>query len=111
MRKSKVDPTLIPELVDKGLSDQEIAQQIGCTVGTLRVKCSQFKISLRRKMFAGQHYAIAKSIFDQFSKRAEMMGIPPSKLAADLLEAIVRDNLYNAVLDKEDETTIQATVN
>jgi hypothetical protein len=39
----------IPRLVDQGLSAAEIAEIIGCTVGTLRVRCSQFGISLRRK--------------------------------------------------------------
>jgi len=39
----------IPALIDRGLSTAEIADAIGCTVGTLRVKCSQTGISLRRK--------------------------------------------------------------
>jgi len=39
----------IPALIDRGLSTAEIADAIGCTVGTLRVKCSQNGISLRRK--------------------------------------------------------------
>jgi hypothetical protein len=33
---------------DQGLSTLEIAERIGCTQGTLRVRCSQFGISLRR---------------------------------------------------------------
>ena len=35
--------------VDSGLSAVAIAEKIGCTLGTLRVRCSQFHISLRRK--------------------------------------------------------------
>jgi len=31
-----------------------------------------------------------------------MMGVSTSTLAAELLQAIVRDGLYNAVLDKDD---------
>jgi hypothetical protein len=38
----------VPMLVNQGLSAAEIAEQMGCTVGTLRVKCSQLQISLRR---------------------------------------------------------------
>ena len=39
----------IPRLVDQGLNATEIAECIGCTVGTLRVRSSQLGISLRRK--------------------------------------------------------------
>jgi hypothetical protein len=38
----------VSSLVDQGLSAAEIADQMGCTLGTLRVKCSQAGISLRR---------------------------------------------------------------
>jgi hypothetical protein len=38
----------VPMLVNQGLSAAEIAEQMGCTLGTLRVKCSQLQISLRR---------------------------------------------------------------
>jgi transposase-like protein len=38
----------IPVLLEQGMSVAEIASKIGCTVGTLRVKCSQLGISLRR---------------------------------------------------------------
>jgi hypothetical protein len=36
-------------LVDDGRSAAEIANEMGCTLGTLRVRCSQFGISLRRR--------------------------------------------------------------
>ena len=38
----------VPVFLERGLSLVEIANLIGCTVGTLRVKCSQLGISLRR---------------------------------------------------------------
>ena len=47
----KLTPMVIPQIkswVDEGLSTHEIAQKVGCTVGTLRVRCSQLRISLRR---------------------------------------------------------------
>src|SRR5436190_4624869 len=37
----------IPDWRDQGLSVSEMADRIGCTSGTLRVKCSQLRISLR----------------------------------------------------------------
>src|SRR5215469_11614558 len=38
----------VASLVDHGRSAAEIASEIGCTLGTLRVRCSQLGISLRR---------------------------------------------------------------
>jgi hypothetical protein len=35
--------------VDRGLSASEIAEAVGCTLGTLRVNCSHMKISLRQR--------------------------------------------------------------
>jgi hypothetical protein len=50
-------PTILTEtalarvtgLIDQGRSAAEIASEIGCTLGTLRVRCSQLGISLRRR--------------------------------------------------------------
>jgi hypothetical protein len=39
----------VSSLVDRGRSAAEIASEIGCTLGTLRVRCSQLGISLRRR--------------------------------------------------------------
>lgn len=38
----------VKTLVKEGMSAAEIAREIGCTLGTLRVRCCQFGISLRR---------------------------------------------------------------
>ena len=38
---------LIPQLVAQNVSADEIARQVGCSLSTLRVRCSQLKISLR----------------------------------------------------------------
>jgi hypothetical protein len=99
VRKSKIDSALIPEFVDQGLSALEIATRMGCTVGTLRVKCSQLKISLRRRSI---NIALRQAVFNQLQKRAALMGVPAVALAADLLEVIARDGLYDAVLDRDD---------
>jgi DNA-binding CsgD family transcriptional regulator len=48
MRLRKIDPARIPVLVASGLSAAEIADAFGCTEGSLRVRCSQLRISLRR---------------------------------------------------------------
>ena len=41
----------IKNLVERGRSRREIAETVGCTVGTLAVTCSKFAISLRRPRF------------------------------------------------------------
>ena len=110
MRKSKSDPALIPALVQEGLSDLEIANRMGWTVGTLRVRCSQLKISLRRKDINGRQFVLPQTIFDELQQRAAMMGVSTSALAAELLHAIVRDRLYNAVLDRDDTGTMRPSL-
>jgi hypothetical protein len=45
-------------LVDQGRSAAEIASEIGCTLGTLRVRCSQLGISLRRRATASRKEAM-----------------------------------------------------
>jgi len=97
MRKSKSDPALIPALVNEGFSDKEIADRMGWTVGTLRVRCSQLKISLVRRRIA-----VPRATLDQLQHRARMMGTSACVLAAELLETIARDGLFDAVLDKEE---------
>lgn len=97
MRKSKVDPALIRILIDQGLSDLEIANRMGCTVGTLRVRCSQLKVSLRRPA----KVVLPQSILDLLARRAALMGVSTVSLAADLLGEIARDDLYDAVLDRD----------
>src|SRR4026207_444381 len=37
----------MPVLVQQGLNAEAIAARLGCTVGTLKVRCSQAQISLR----------------------------------------------------------------
>ncbi len=102
MRKSKADPTLIPAFVEEGLSDVEIASRMGWTLGTLRARCSQLKISLRRKTVNGRQIVLPQAVLDHLQQRATVMGITTSALAAELLEVIARDCLYSAVLDRDD---------
>jgi hypothetical protein len=49
-QRKKLTPIAIARIrswVEQGFSADEIARNIGCTIGTLRVRCSQLKISLR----------------------------------------------------------------
>jgi hypothetical protein len=110
VRKTTADPSLIPALVEAGLSDEEIANRMGWTVGTLRVRCSQLKISLRRKIIATRQVVVPPHIFIQLQHRAAMMGISASDLVAELLEMIARDCLYDAVLDRDEADRTYARI-
>jgi hypothetical protein len=119
----------IPALVQQGLNAEAIAARLGCTAGTLKVRCSQAQISLRapkeikvvplvplvpapeapKPPKQKRSYAFALPTTLQLSRvamsrlreRAEAMGVTEAALAATLLEMIVQDDLYDAVLDTE----------
>lgn len=61
MRLRKIDPARIPALISSGLSAAEIAGEFGCTEGSLRVRCSQLKISLRQASAQGARQGTAIS--------------------------------------------------
>jgi hypothetical protein len=48
----------VASMVEQGRSAAEIADEMGCTLGTLRVRCSQLGISLRRRV-AGRGKIVA----------------------------------------------------
>jgi len=130
----------VASLVEQGRSAAEIANEMGCTLGTLRVRCSQRRISLRRPHErrgktpiatnlapSGQANAVCKSddrnytvsgrrspsggsytelkvllpqiTTKQLQQRGALQGVSGSTLAAELLVRIVRDGLYDALLD------------
>src|ERR1700757_5222726 len=111
----------IPPLVRNGASVDEIAHRIGCTVGSLRVRCSQLGISLKRP---GRRSALCNQalntpsdttstrpelacfrvtlnppLLSEFEDSARARGLSSTALAQALLEVIVQDGLYEAVLD------------
>lgn len=114
----------IAKMVEQGVSAAEIANEIGCTVGTLRVRCSQSRISLRHVRFkkiegdradygegrevdsASYHrrrrlsLSLPQEALIQFDEWAAMHGMSTTSLAAKLLLVIARDSLFAAVLDE-----------
>jgi len=149
----------IESWVNNGLSAVAIAERIGCTLGTLRVRCSQFGISLRRKggcvaavtdvlghqrmpaegpRLVGSELAekraatrsrtatkrneidavdqedhlviwMPRATVHHLRSRAARKGISESALATILLETVVRDDLYEAVLDEGSTETRRPT--
>ena len=121
----------IPVLVQQGLNAEAIAARLGCTAGTLKVRCSQAQISLRapkevkvvplvplvpapespkppkQKRSYAHAFALPTTLqlsrvaMSRLRERAEAMGVTEAALAATLLEMIVQDDLYDAVLDTE----------
>lgn len=107
VEKNRANAEMIREFITQGLTDTEIANRMDWTVGTLRVRCSQLGISLRRsckkvRLRRLQKIPIPTDVFEQLHQRAALMGISAAALAVDLLKEIARDGLYDAVLDRDD---------
>ena len=117
----------IPVLVQQGLNAEAIAARLGCTAGTLKVRCSQAQISLRapkevkvvplvplvpaspakppqsKRCFAfalPTTLQLSRVAMSRLRQRAEAIGVNEAQLASDLLEVIAQDDLYDAVLDR-----------
>ena len=115
----------IPALVQQGWNSAAIAALIGCSVGTLKVRCSQAGISLRvpkevkvvpmmpassaKPSQSNRCLAFAVPTTLQLSRvamarlrqRAQATGMTEAQLASKLLETIGLDDLFDAVLDTE----------
>ena len=116
----------IRSLVEQGLSAAAIADEIGCTLGSLRVRCSQLGIRLRPSPYPKRapapealrmavplpgacrqtsdqveqlNISLPHVIAEQLRDRAARANLSEADLAAELLVTISRDNLYQAVLD------------
>ncbi len=114
----------IPVLVQQGLNAEAIAARLGCTVGTLKVRCSQAQISLRvpkevkvvplvplvpapkppkqKQCFAfavPTTLQLSKVAMSRLRQRAEVIGVNEAELVTKLLEVIAQDDLFDAVLD------------
>ena len=111
-------------MVEQGVRSADIANEIGCTLGTLRVRCSQSKISLRHVRFtkvegdradypdsreaeaASYHtrrrlsFSLGQKALIQLDEWAAMNGMSTTSLVVKLLVAIARDSLFAAVLDE-----------
>ena len=102
----------IRDLAGQGKNASEIAAVIGSTSGSVRVKCSQLKIKLRRgrnprvDMSQAQpqlrearlQIPIRPTIYSALVRKAAQMKTSSADLARMLLEAIVSGDLYEIVL-------------
>jgi len=107
----------VPLYLANGYTVRDIADAIGCRPGTLKAKCAQLGISLRRpkqperaaeppqpRVKASCVRLIVElpgGIVDLLEARAHRSGTTEQKLAASLLTVIARDDLFVAVLDED----------
>jgi hypothetical protein len=103
----------IENFVAHGLGAAEIAARVGCKLGTLRVKCSQHGISLRRwnpsaatpkrNLPKRMVISLPENVALDLQKEAVKTVVSQADLAVALLDAIARDHLYDAVIDRDIE--------
>src|SRR5215471_18763580 len=100
----------IPLLIEQGMTKPEIAARYGVTVSTLQVQCSRRNISLRKGgpylprrvlVLAEGKLSISTRALQSLRHAARAMGTDEVRLASELLETIIKDDLYKAVLDAE----------
>lgn len=101
----------IESLVVQGFRAAEIAEKIGCKLGTLRVKCSQNGISLRRRNASPTalkgHFprrlkiSLSQDVAADLQRQADKLGMSDADLAVAILDAIARDDLYDAITDHD----------
>ena len=101
----------IPALLLEGTTKAEIAAMYGVTLGTLVVLCSRRGISLRKGgslpkrtnlTLPDQPLPLSDGVLKSLREATRAMGKDSTaRLVSDLLEKIVSDGLYKAVLDEE----------
>lgn len=107
----------VPGLVAEGKDVFQIASSLGVAASSLKVMCSKRKISLRRpssppkpgtvprrtvtelQLPTSKIVAVDRYTIEGLRRQAIKMETTHAELAGRLLEAIVRDDLFNAVLD------------
>jgi len=105
----------IPELIAQGENRKTIAALYNTTPGSLQVQCSQRKISLMPKvrknsprqtleLWPSVPLPLTATALVALRSKAKEMEIDTAQLASRLLQAIVRDNLFVAVLDTDGPT-------
>jgi len=127
MRKKLLTESVLAQIPrwinESGLGPAEIAERIGCTIGTLRVRCSNYGISLRQpfareapraehtrdaprslRSLANLVLSVPEETVVRLQARAALLGLSGEELVEVLIETIDGDNLYAAVLDDHGAT-------
>ncbi len=100
---------LVAKYTNEGFSREEIAQALGIRLNQLISWASDHKVnlpysSIRRSRMAPNLVTIQMhmpiSLADEFQKEANSRNVGCSLFAASLLSLVIKDKLYNAVLDQ-----------
>lgn len=104
---------IIRGLADQGKSASEIAEIIGSTPASVRVRCCQLKIKLPRRGRPSRSGSrprdmqerkvalyVRSDVYAALNAKAAHMQKSPDELAGMLLEAIAASDIYGAVLDQ-----------
>lgn len=91
-------------LAAQGKSTSQIAEVIGSTSASVRVRCCQLKIKLRRRHARQiERQSLVVYLHDAdyaaLQRKAANMQKSAGELSGELLTAIIRSNIYDAVLD------------
>jgi hypothetical protein len=96
-------------LAAQGKSAAEIATAIGSTPASVRVKCCQLKIPLRRPWQQAPRiggYSLMIYLQDAdyaaLKRKAAEMQKSTVELSSELLKAVIRSDIYEAVLDDDE---------
>jgi len=114
MKKSRITDEMyatIPDLIARGQTRFEIANQFGVKPNSLAVLCSQRGISLRKGgrrlprttlSLPDEPLPLGDDVLRSLREATRAMGKDSTaRLVSDLLEKIASDGLYKAVLDEE----------
>jgi hypothetical protein len=94
----------IEAMLDSGSTNKEIATAIGTTEGCLAVRLSQLGLSRssRRHMDNRTRVTFPEGIVTRCAPYAAQRALAPAGLIMLLIDRIVQDNLFEAVLDDGD---------
>jgi hypothetical protein len=106
---------ILRRMANEGKSAPEIADAIGSTAASVRVRCCQLKIKLaqgaRTDVPRAQHRNVQEqklivgmppAVYTALAQKAAGMRKSTDELVGMLLEAVVSSDIYEAVLDADD---------
>jgi hypothetical protein len=95
-------------LAAQGKSAAEIALAVGSTPASVRVRCSQLKIPLRHRRQQVRHIEghnlvihLQDADYAALRRKAADMQKSADELSSELLKAVIRSDIYEAVLDED----------
>jgi hypothetical protein len=92
----------IPDMVQSGMDASDIAEHLGCSKATLKVRCCQAGISLRvpgyRRSRSGR-IIFPGELMQELTEKAQEYGMSENELARIILKIVIKDDLFDAVLD------------